>query len=353
MIPIVRQNRVSDAAAQRVTRPNVCSPIHATCVALITLVALCTVAQPAVAADATVFTDGVRLQDEIVLVDFRSVGGCCTLDSLNEGTRIRTYGITDDSGDRRWMPVDVDILRDADPSIATLVFVHGNRVTRGEACREGLSVYRRVVRQSDSDAPIRFVIFSWPSSKVGGPLKDVRIKAARTRPAALQLAWLVDQLPAETHVSLVGFSFGARIITGALHVLGGGSLNGRTLTDRLHPERAPVNAVLIVAALHADWLAPGHYHGLAMTQVDQMLLLNSCQDRAMKYYRFVTKRGNPQALGLRGPTCIDAAGASKITERDLGRYVGSEHNVFCYMSAPGVSNQLWESAAQEPATHDL
>ena len=362
MISIVLELRGSNRAAchRRPLIPVAKRLSYAVVATLITLAACCCLASPAPAADArfansstpvpadgNVFTGGIRPQDEILLVDVRSLGGCCAPELMAGRVRVRSYEITNDSGHRQWQPSDMETIQAADPSIATMVFVHGNRVSPGDACREGLAVYRRVVRQSASDTPIRFVIFSWPSSQIRGPLKDVRAKAARTQPAGLQLAWLVDQMPAETPVSLVGFSFGARIVTGALHILGGGTLNGRTLTERLNPNRAPVNAVLLVAALHADWLAPGRYHGRALSQVDHMLLLNSRLDRAMQHYHFVTKRGKPQALGLRGPTCIDADGAGKITERDLGRYVGSNHNLFCYVSAPGVTSQLWESASHE------
>jgi hypothetical protein len=161
------------------------------------------------------------------------------------------------------------------------------------------------------------------------------------------LTWFVDQLPEESRVTLVGFSFGARIITGALHILGGGSLGRHCHFEPQHSGRRPVDVVLMAAALHADWLCPGHYHGQAMSQVDRMLLLNNCSDPAMKYYRFVSRGGRPQALGCCGPTCIDADGAAKITERNVGCYVGKEHNLFCYLSSPGVIGQIWEYAGLE------
>ena len=65
----------------------------------------------------------------------------------------------------------------------------------------------------------------------------------------------------------------------------------------------------------------------------------------MKYYHFSSTGGRPQALGLCGPTCIDAAGASKIAERSVSRYVGKEHNLFRYLSAPGVSAQISDYAS--------
>jgi hypothetical protein len=232
----------------------------------------------------------------------------------------------------------------ADASLSTVIFVHGNRLTNWDAKCEGLAAYRRIVRQSDA-APIRFVIYSWPSAQISGPLKDVRVKATRTRPAGCQLAWFVDQLPAETPITMVGFSFGARIVTGSLHILGGGSLGHMGFAELHHPNRRPVNAVLIAAGLNSDWLCAGHYHGQAMTMVSQMVLVNNCEDRAMKYYHFSTTCGRPQALGYCGPTCIDPAAASKIVEINVSRYVGSEHNLFCYLSAPGVTSEIGHFAS--------
>jgi hypothetical protein len=231
--------------------------------------------------------------------------------------------------------------------VPTVIFVHGNQITEGDAKHEGLTVYRRMMDFGADAERIRFVIFSWPSSKVGRLLQDVRIKAGRTGPAGQHLAWLVDQMPAETPVSLVGFSFGARIITGGLHILAGGRLNGSlALRERANTERAPMKAVLIVPALHAHWLGKGQYHGLAMTQVSEMLMLNNCQDRAMRYYHFLTPgRGGPQALGLRGATRINSEYAAKIVTRDMSRYVGSQHDLYRYVCAPGAAGQIWDYTA--------
>lgn len=286
---------------------------------------------------------GVRQQDEIVLVNVRPVGGCCDPGMLADQVRFETYQPCDESGSRQWHTSDLASVVAADPSVSTVIFVHGNRLTSWDAKCEGLATYRRIVRQSD-EKPIRFVIFSWPSAEISGPLKDVRVKAARTRPAGCQLAWFVDQLPAETQITMVGFSFGARIITGSLHILGGGSLGSMSIGELQHPNRQPVNAVLLAAALNSDWLCPGHCHGRAMTVVNRMVLVNNCEDRAMKFYHFSSTSGRPQALGLCGPTCIDAAGAAKVVELNVSRYVGTEHDVFCYLSAPGVTSEISELA---------
>jgi hypothetical protein len=74
-----------------------------------------------------------------------------------------------------------------------------------------------------------------------------------------------------------------------------------------------------------------------------MLMINNCQDRAMQYYHFLTPgRGGPQALGLRGATCIGSEYAAKIHYRDVSRYVGSEHDLYRYLCVPGAAGQIWD-----------
>lgn len=303
------------------------------------------------------FSGGVRLQDEIVVVNTRMLCGSTDPDSLASGVMVENYAVTDEAGHRRWRRSDLESFVSFDPSVPTIFFVHGNQITPGEAKSQGLAVYRRLMRYGCEEGPIRFVIYSWPSSRVGRLLQDVRVKAARTGPAGYQLAWLLNQMPAETPVSLIGFSFGARIVTGSLHVLAGGSLGyGRELDQRANPNRPPVNVVLIGAALHANWLGEGQYHGLAMTQVDKAFLLNNCRDLALRYYRLSTPgRDRPQALGLHGPTCIGPKYAAKIMTRDVSSSAGRQHDLFMYLCAPGATSLAWhftgeaaENAEGEP-----
>lgn len=285
--------------------------------------------------------NGIRLQDEIVLVNTRPLGCTTNPDRMAAGLRLKSYDVVDDAGHRRWKPYNLEALESADPSVTTVIFVHGNQIAPGEDCQEGLAMYRCLVRRHCGDEPIRFVIYSWPATKTTGPLQDVREKAARTQPLGWEFAWFLDQLPGETPVGLIGFSFGARIITGGLHVLGGGELCGHGLEERVHPYRAPVRVVLIAAALHSNWLGPNQFHGQAMSQVDQMLLLNNSEDLAMRYYHFTTTHGRPQALGLCGPTYLAPEDRGKICNRNLCNSVGSHHDLMNYLCAPGVCSQTW------------
>ncbi len=317
---------------------------HAAVVALAALAVFASTGAVVRAADAqpSVFCNGIRLQDEIILVSVRSVCGTCDPERLAAGVRLQAYQVCDESGRRQWQPYDLDTLLAADPAVPTVIFVHGNQIASGQDKQEGLVVYRRLVNYGGNSGPVRYVIFSWPSAKIRGPLNDVRVKAARTRSVGCQFAWLLNQMSPQNPLTLVGYSFGARVITGGLHILAGGELNGMGLQETPQPGRRPVNVVLIAAALDANWLGPNQYHGLAMSQVGHMLLLDNCQDVAMRYYHFSSKYGHPQALGLRGPTCISPEDRAKITKRDLSCYDGSRHDLFRYLAAPGVPGQMWE-----------
>jgi hypothetical protein len=242
---------------------------------------------------------------------------------------------------RSWQPSDVSsIVGRIDATMPTVIYVHGNRVANGEDKWDGLTMYRRLVNCATSSQPIRFIILSWPSAQIPGPLRDVRVKAARTGPAGCQLAWIVDQMPPDARLGFIGYSYGARIVTGALHINAGGNLSGMGLAAPSTAGRSPARVVLIAAALDADWLAPGHYHGNAMALVDRMLLINNCADPVMKFYHFSNPNGRPRALGLTGPTCI-GPDAWKIRCRDVSRYAGSTHDLAAYVCAPGVMQDTW------------
>lgn len=300
-----------------------------------------------------IFACGIRLQDEIELVNVRNVCGCCDPARLREAITVENYAVCNEAGARHWQASDLQSFLNFSPSVPTVIFIHGNQITPSDAKFQGLDAYRRIILHGENAPPIRFVIFSWPSAKIGGLLQDVRVKAARTGPAGYQLAWLVDQMPAETPISLAGFSFGARIITGGLHILAGGSLGGgMCLNEHVHPNRPPMSVFMMASALHAHWLGDGQYHGLAMTQVSKMCLINNCEDRAMVYYDFIEPgRGGPQALGLCGPTCISRENARKIVNRDVSCYVGAKHELARYLCAPGDAGLFWDDTAGMSVGH--
>jgi hypothetical protein len=282
--------------------------------------------------------------NEILLVSTRAVGISCDGNHLGKKLICQRHEI-DGGGRAHWKSVD---WRDAllgPTSLKTVIYVHGNRVKSGEDRSRGMWIYRSLVSQGKPQEPIRFVIWSWPATPIPGPLKDVYEKAARTRPAGWQLAWFIDQLPQDDPVSLVGYSFGARVISGALHLLGGGELDGLTLTERQHPERGPLRVAMIAAAYDADWIQPGGYHERAVSQVEELVLVTNHRDPAMRLYHFSVDRGRIDALGKAGapqPSSLGEA-AHRIKPIDATAEVGRSHALTDYLAARGKMGVMWHN----------
>ena len=128
----------------------------------------------------------VRLQDDIWLVSTRRTPHCRLRPPR---LKIHHYEKSVDTCGARWMASDeASFLGQMWADIPTVFFVHGNRIAPGEDRERGLQVYRSLIRQASDERPIRFVIWSWPTEKVCGPLRDVRVKAERADPAGYHLA---------------------------------------------------------------------------------------------------------------------------------------------------------------------
>ena len=126
----------------------------------------------AAAADRCTYSNGIRLGDEISVVDTRSLCGSCNPESLHKGLRFENYAVCDEAGNRRWQKSNLDEFLSFDPSVTTIFYVHGNQMTAGDAKCQGLQLYRKLVHYSGCEAQrIRFVIFSWPSARVGRPVR--------------------------------------------------------------------------------------------------------------------------------------------------------------------------------------
>ncbi len=161
------------------------------------------------------------------------------------------------------------------------------------------------------------------------------MKAGRTDIDGYYLAWFVDQLGPQVPVSLWGHSYGARISTGALHLLGGGTLAGRQLSAVNRPEQRQLQAALLASALDDDWLLQGHRHGQALPVVDGMLLVNNGCDRMLaRYHWLYGRRCCQEALGYVGLAQGRLSGeqSEKVSQVDACCYVGSEHLFANYLA---------------------
>jgi len=203
----------------------------------------------------------------------------------------------------------------------TVFFVHGHSVNMHWAMEGGWQIYRGIVQACPAaPPPIRFVIWKWPSEGGGRPIPDAREKAVIADQQSYKLGWFMGHIPAQTPLSFVGFSFGPRVIGGALHLSAGGVLDGHKLET---PYAGRSRNVFWAAALNHHWLAPGHRNGSAIHSVDALLNLYNCCDPIMRFYPRV---GGADALGRVGmPASWLGADAYRYAQRNVCGEVNRLH----------------------------
>ncbi len=292
---------------------------------------------------------GARVQpvlasNEIFLISTRVVGTACDGSAMSRHLQCEQVVATP-SQKFRWQSCDWrDLASESLSNRPTVIYIHGNRIARGEDRLQGMQIYRSLTRHNQSNESLRFIIWSWPSSAIPGPFKDYKIKANRTRPAAWQLAWFLDHIPAKSRVSLLGYSYGARIASGAMHILGGGSLGGLKLEQRIHPQHPPFRVALLAAAFDAHWIQPGHFYGRALSQVERLVISTNQLDPVMRFYHLSNGRGRIHALGKSGVSQPQTLGYARqnIKLIDCTRTVGRNHSLVDYLTVSGKMRLIWQ-----------
>lgn len=194
-----------------------------------------------------------------------------------------------------------------EPSISTVrpmvIYIHGNRMPANQVLPRA-ALIRRQIRCRYGDGAIDWIVFSWPSERRIGILHDFREKADRCDAQGLYLAsFMRKHVEASIPIAMIGYSFGARVATGALHALAGGSLGGRRLTEE-PLTGANVRVGLVAPAIESNWLCGNGYHGQAAKNMDRLLLLYNRRDAVLKRYWLIEKVRRETALGYSGPACF-------------------------------------------------
>ncbi len=326
-----------------------CSRMLAAAAAVLSLSTLSLSARLQVAA--AEHATSARPADQVWLINTRSAARCGTVDPADPRIAYSRF-----DGNGHWAASDRKTFVEGEGrSLPTVIFVHGNRTSRRLAVEDGWRVLRRIQRRGPftQDAvpqgPLRLVIWSWPSDRIrGNNRQDVRVKAGYSDVQGLYLADCLREIEPDVPVTLVGYSFGARAITGALHLLGGGRLAGRQLPDvapedRPAPRTEPIRrAVLIAPAMGSDWLLPGRRNGLALSQVKRLLITQNDSDPVLRWYPLLSGgrgRGG-EALGFVVGTLTRRL--PKVEVLNVSCSVGREHEWGAYLRAPGLVNRLVE-----------
>jgi hypothetical protein len=245
----------------------------------------------------------------------------------------------------------------------TIIYVHGNWMERNNAL-ERVRIVDGFIKRRTCE-PYRLIMFSWPSQHEERFLREVRDNAICADVQSFYLAWLLQSLQSATsRVSLLGFSFGSRTTSGALHLEAGGQIYGRTaLSNPLaasHVSAEPTigfgahRVSLVAPAMDRTWLAPSGQYSKAMNQVDRLVNLYNSKDPFLRRFRFVDSVNRPIAAGFMGleaasnpPATSPLQGQDRIEQYDCRSAIGSTHNEVSYYSEcsyfrVAIDNLLWK-----------
>lgn len=290
----------------------------------------------------------VRAQDQVWVVSTRCLG--CPCGGPGEPAwQIWRY----EKG--WWQPKTLAEFYATDSAhVVTPFYIHGNRIDHPQACQDGLSVYFQMVGKFDDEPPARFVIWSWPSSQIKGPLNDVRTKAARSDVDAYYLARFLADMQPDVRAGLIGYSFGARIASGAMHLLGNGSLLGWQLAAA---ERPQVRIAMWAAAEHNHWYLPGNFHDRALATGDAWFVTINCCDPVLSRYHNIDPCSNPVAVGyagIYGRNLLPADVNARVEEVNVTNIVGGTHDMQPYLYSRYIQDRtreyvLWHELVQAPS----
>lgn len=225
-----------------------------------------------------------------------------------------------------------------------ILYVHGNFMERSNA-RERVLILNEYLKQR-ATRPYKLLMLSWPSTREPHPLRDVYENAQSAESQALLVGWILEKLAMNSaDVSLLGFSFGARAVSGGLHYASGGTVAGFHYQSIQAPgSTLPRYRVALVApALDRDWLAPGGKHERALEHVSGLINLYNSRDPILRRFRFIDRLSQPVAAGFAGfiglpgiegfsnPRATSPLeNSTKIRQFDCGSGIGTTHSERSY-----------------------
>lgn len=284
----------------------------------------------------------VRAQDSIWILSTRCLNGCPAVRQANSLSATRY-------AEGNWQTLSfADMAAETSPERTDVLFVHGNGVEPNEVGGLICQIYGALT--ACNGPAVRLIFWSWPSDKVGGPIHDVLAKDERS---FVEIGWLRQALSELPHVgprSLVGYSFGARIVTAATATYDPLLISGTEPAEAAVAAplpRAPQRAILIAGALDRCDLFPSGSYSAVYGRLDQVSIWFNEADPALKRYGLLDK--GAQALGYVGLPNWSGIDASRIDQTNVTNWIGRTHWLSAYLESPSARNlvrrqALWEDA---------
>jgi hypothetical protein len=241
---------------------------------------------------------------------------------------------------RRVAKDENEFRRSIPAGVPVCIVVHGSFTDWDTVCADAAAT-QRWLRSAAPHLPVQIVLFSWPSepTTVLLPPVDTGIMGTRAEFNGVYLSQLVQRIPSESPVSMIGHSHGARAISSALHLMGGGTVQGyRYPNPQAFPHR--VRVVFMAGALDHHWLDPGERYSRALPRIDALLNVRNSQDWALAFYEWRRPFAGA-ALGKDGLYNDDRRRlgemSGKIREVDVTRMLGTDHLWPSYIRRPEIA----------------
>ncbi|GHT25939.1 hypothetical protein FACS18942_02250 [Planctomycetales bacterium] len=219
------------------------------------------------------------------------------------------------------------------PEKPLIVIVHGNWMTYSEIFPYASRFKQLAGSYSENYSgnygknydDCRLVLLSWNSDRTNLPIrKDTLLKGRRADKQARILAACLLHLPENSKVSLVGFSFGAKLICQTLQQL---ATVEETTGGKVGKPKLRLRAVLLAAAMEQSSLLPDRRYGNALDIAESMLIHINSADETLCWYPLLSGIGGPKALGKEGAFTggISTENLEKITTKNVAGLIGSGH----------------------------
>jgi hypothetical protein len=206
-----------------------------------------------------------------------------------------------------------------------IIYVHGNFMERNNTRQRALIIDSYLKRRANR--PYRLLVLSWPSQREPHPLRDARENAMAAECQSLYLAWLLESLSSCPEVSLLGFSYGARCVTGGLHLASGGTISGLQHTARHDGDglQSMYRVAFVAAAVDRNWMTPWGRHRQATQRIDGAISLFNSDDPVLQRFKFLDPSTRPKAAGHQGFVANPL-----IQQYDCSQCVGRTHDERTY-----------------------
>jgi hypothetical protein len=171
---------------------------------------------------------------------------------------------------------------------------------------------------------------------------DVAVLGKRASRNGFYLTSLINKLPPDCPLCLLGHSHGTRVISSSLHLMAGGSVEGYQHSQPGNAGRR-IRTVFAASAIDHDWLNPGQRFDRALCMTECLMNLQNHMDPALKIYP-LRRIGSSRALGCTGFTEKDqrelGESRRRVSNWDVSETIGMGHLWPNYVKRPALASQL-------------